>query len=723
MATYRWKLGGATLCSRNLDSARLDLRAGGPDRLTLVYANDVSGTAPHTVHEILTLTCETLNAAGTVTATETMFYGRVISIKAADSGATSAWNVIAENAWGDLKRIILTQTWKSWDPVNEVLVNRDVPRVLLGMDATGAYLNTGEILTELVDFAADEGATITLGTIAPALDVPPTEVVDTTVDAALRQILAYHPDHVAWIEDGTALNVRPPSALGTVTVDPCTDGFDFESDPQTDEIPGGVVITYERTHNVDGVDVVERIQDEAGPVSGWPPPLRMTIPLAGVNVVTKTQQIETRSLPDEADLTTTLAKNFFKGVVPEIADAANDDLAITGYSIAFADPKLDGYDEDTEEVANPNSRPVDRGTDTIDEFPRMLVSGEVQPWFPGNVKQYDALVKAKLWYKGTNATIKKFVGQGVEISETIQVTNALPKIYRITDEITLAEQPISGLADSYWAAINSSRTEGTLTGTLQGQFLDLRPGRKVVVTGHVATAAPITAATYDLLNDGITATFGASEYLNPKSIAELARAMQRNRPSWKRPEERTEAKADTVSGGPIKEGQKVVAERYSSAGSVRYPRQPWDIRVTNPSGPTVAVECGTVLKDSSDLTDEVTITSGTSTFTVANNDILWLKVTGFDTPTVTLEKGSTWTDYPSAYEITGTGTTTAFTAYRFPLWKFTSTATEDTIQVGASLHALRLAPPTHFLLSLGVWQNGSDWPVTVPFLEPYHRGL
>src|SRR5690606_29436191 len=61
---------------------------------------------------------------------------------------------------------------------------------------------------------------------------------------------------------------------------------------------------------------------------------------------------------------------------------------------------------------------------------------------------------------------------------------------------------------------------------------------------------------FNLIDNTVSATYGRSEYRDPKSIADLAKSMAKNRPTWKRPEERTEALADSGSGGPIREGGK-----------------------------------------------------------------------------------------------------------------------------------------------------------------------
>ncbi|HRQ88036.1 MAG TPA: hypothetical protein PLA50_04515 [Bacteroidia bacterium] len=671
MHTYRFLLGAKDVCSIGLESCKLDLRAGGPDSLSLVYERSISGTPPHAVHDVLDLTLQTIDEEGEVATSELLFRGRVVSCPAHDDGRSSGWNVRAVNAWGDMDRIVLTQSWKSWDPVSESLFNRDCPRVTLHIGEDGLPQTTGDTIRDIVGLAASKGAIISTGTISPALTVPPTEVLDTTCLAALRQCLAYHPDHVAWME-GQALHVRPPEALPTVTVHSCSDGLVVTRDPQSAEIPGGVVILWERTHDHDGVRKVERIEQSAGSTGGWPPPMRMTIPLAGVSSTSVSQVIETRTLPVPGQTSAEVAKKFFMGLIPQIGDADVADLLISSYEVAFADPRLDELDAKTDTV-NPNRRPISRGSDEPGDFPRMLVNGQIQPWFPTSVKAYSAVLKATIHYKGSNAKIREFTRGRLEVAEPITITNAKPKTYTALDSVTLAEQPIPGLAASYWAAINRARDEGTVSGPLANRWAGLRPGRRVLVLDRFATPAVVSQTSIDCLAMTFSATYGSSEYLNPKSIAELARAMARNRPAWKRPEERTQAQA---GGGakPIREG----SNQSPQFATPRVESRLWGLTVTDPEAGKVRIENpGTVKRTAAlDNSGLVTVSAIGSEFTVSVGDMLVLEVS--PTLSTTLKKVSTWDGWPYPIDTQETSPPGRWVIarYYYVLWDFVGSSSD-----------------------------------------------
>lgn len=711
MNRYEWRLNGNAICDLGVDSMTLSLRAGGPDTLSWAYPF-ASTTPPFAIHNAVVVTCVTINEDEEVIASETMFSGRVNNRPVQNRASGSGWSFTAENAWADIKRVILTQPWNSYNPTTQSLQTIEVPRVVLGLGESGDYRHTGQIITEIVAKAASRGANIASGNIAPSLAIPPVEVVDTTCDAALRQVLRYHPDHIAWIEDGNRLWVRPPAALPTFTIDPCDEGFDYTHNPQTDEIPGGVVIVWEQTHDVDGVQKIQRIPQTAGPISGWPPPLYMTIPLAGTSVTTKFERIESRTLPVAGSTSAPVAKRFFKGLIPQLADAADEDLLISSYEVVFADSALDEIDDPDTETVNPNSATIDRGNDDPEDFPRMLVSGQVQPWFPDDIKQYDAVIKARIRYKGSNAEVRAFMGSSLEVTEPITITNALPKIYRATDSVTAAQQPIQGLATAYWNAISNARDEGSLIGYIGNSFRDLRPGRKVILSGVFATAAPITESTFDLIQNTFSLRYGSSEYLNPKTIADLAKAMARNAPTWRTPEERTEASAAANAAGPIREGSN--GNTRTATPTQTPARFPWDL-VPAASGTEgewdlikgdIWIPNGGVFVGGGEQF-HIQLTGGTG-LELSAGQVIYIETSNPLPGTGEIKVDTGWSNYPAFYEFSdpdGDGNVD-FEHYRFPLWQILSTPGDDGrgVKLADGIYGRKLCF-TDLILSFGVYEQ------------------
>ncbi len=146
----------------------------------------------------------------------------------------------------------------------------------------------------------------------------------------------------------------------------------------------------------------------------------------------------------------------------------------------------------------------------------------------------------------------------------------------------------------------------------------------------------------------------------------------------------------------------------------------WALNVEDFETGEVSIDCGSIIADLSDVTDTITITSGTSTFTVADGDKIFLKFTNLATPVVTLTKSSTWTDYPSAVEITNSGSSATYAATYYPLYYFNTTATGSYATVKDGVYAHRVAQNEDFRLVNLFYQTGSDQGVVILYPVPGH---
>lgn len=150
----------------------------------------------------------------------------------------------------------------------------------------------------------------------------------------------------------------------------------------------------------------------------------------------------------------------------------------------------------------------------------------------------------------------------------------------------------------------------------------------------------------------------------------------------------------------------------------------WELSIEDADAAQVSIKCGKILKDASNLSETFTISNAETIFSVAAGDKLFLKVTNLATPSITLTKASTWTDYPSRYEVTGTEGSAAFSAYHYPLYYFDAVNDAAAITVQAdSLYAHRVCENTHFELIYAVYQKDTDAALTVPKLIASHGPL
>lgn len=706
--SYRFLFNGVDVCSLPLESMRLETAAGGPDSLRWSYIVGDVATDPHAEDTTVTLVAQTINAAAEVVATETLFIGRIVPTGSADDRATVSRTYAATNGWDDLKKIILTQLTKTSDPTTGALTNIRVPRVMLGQAANGAAINSGQTMGGIIDAAIDDGAILTKGTIDPAQTIPTTEVVDTSADAALRQVLLYHPDAVAYIA-GQTMHIRTPDNLTEIAIDPCDDGLKVTHSARPDRLPCGVVITFESTHTLNGQTRVSRTNQTAGASSGWPPPVRMTLQLKGATISNLTETIETRSIPVAGSLNNASAKNFYRGLFPILENVSDEHIGIQDQTIAFANPKIDGINSEGTTVANPNSKPIDRGAATPEDFPRQLISGTIQPWMPGNLKSYDALLTARLYYRGSDANLKRQIGRGITVSQPLEITNALPKNYTTLDTVEGGEAPISGLATNYWNAINQAANEGTVSGFLQGVYLPVKPGAKITLNGFFEDAAVISRRSLDILTQEWTATYGVSEFLNPKQIADLARALARNSPKWSSPEERTEAKPSN-SITPVTTTSKPVPRTAQPAPIERV--MAWDLRYTGDSESTHSWDLipGTILFSDSDLEQQITVRDFTN-LELADGNLIYLEYQSLSHIVVDVKVG-TWEGYPDPYE----GVEGVQTFYRFPLWQILASSSDPrAVSIGGGLYGRQLcAFDLSAIIGIYEYQGAIDDPDNTP---------
>jgi hypothetical protein len=159
------------------------------------------------------------------------------------------------------------------------------------------------------------------------------------------------------------------------------------------------------------------------------------------------------------------------------------------------------------------------------------------------------------------------------------------------------------------------------------------------------------------------------------------------------------------------------------AGEETQPKT-WAIDVVNAETGSIKIECGTIIKDASDLTGKLDITDEDEVFFPSVGDIARLKLDGpFDDPVATLEVSGDWIDYPAAYDTEGSEDTAEFSAYYYPLWEFVEEKADDTVTIKKDLYARRLVGDYHFLRNAAAYHQDGNKPYAVPFLVPYHRAL
>ena len=95
-------------------------------------------------------------------------WGRVTSIPASGDGRAEAQVCTLAGPWWYLAQLVCQQQWT----IQGGAATAWLSRLVLGQAADGSRLNTGQVITDALQFAIDAGAPLAIGTVEPAFTAP-----------------------------------------------------------------------------------------------------------------------------------------------------------------------------------------------------------------------------------------------------------------------------------------------------------------------------------------------------------------------------------------------------------------------------------------------------------------------------------------------------------------------------------------------------------------------
>ncbi len=150
----------------------------------------------------------------------------------------------------------------------------------------------------------------------------------------------------------------------------------------------------------------------------------------------------------------------------------------------------------------------------------------------------------------------------------------------------------------------------------------------------------------------------------------------------------------------------------------------WDLDVDSTFGRVQVINQGTIIKDFSSLTQQLSISNRDNIWSPSVGQKLFIKITGPAlAPVATMEIGSNWTDYPAPVETTSSGENATFAAYRYVLWEFVGSQLDNDIRIENGLYGRRVCESTNFLRGGTTYHKEGDRPFWTHILYPYHRAL
>ena len=482
-----------------------------------------------------------------------VFMGRVIMPRPTYS--YSSEDVLYELAdpWWYLDNIVYQQPWnvaegEESEEDDPSIIADYRSRVIICQSAAGARISSAAAIRDVIEYAILCGADMRLVADSITTDVQPPwdEALDITCAEAIKRLLRWTPDAVAWFDfsDATQAPIfycRPRHELTALTIAAAVPSADqaetiptvklLEATPRNDLLVPGVVIKYEQSGTWNGVPY-EKIQKDAAGASlpdpsdpGYaaalqtlertPGAMLATIELAGVTRTVISEDIETEDIPED------------------LSDADEWWAA-----------KLPAYTLDNLVVT-----PVARST----EYPRELISGRVQDWMNKNAVQ-----------ETIRATIEYTVGDDeTEAEESVAIkiiaTDAETRLYN-NISATPGEPVPTGLAASIYAALSTLQYEGRAT--IEEEEISLTGARlynKVNFSGlkteYESMNAQIQLVSWDVTAGTTTIHFGPPAHLAIPELLSLLRANRSHHTAAgaaKRVSAETTDSASAVSGtGPV----------------------------------------------------------------------------------------------------------------------------------------------------------------------------
>lgn len=501
-----------TFADLDITSGVISLQSCAPDQLTLVHEPDAGFIADALLpynsvisikrDDVLFFTgrCRTVPRVGTIPA-ETITYQIL-------------------GPWFDLERITYGQRWMIWDIATETTTWQYKNRLILGQSEGGLAMTIGEIIADVIAFAASKGALLTCGVTTnwPAIKLPWEEISNLKCADVIIRLLAFCPDYKVQIDYSAAtpvFNLVRRDLATPISIAIGTDDIaEISIQERYDMAPPGVRVNFERQHSVDGASYESIETQEAGDPDNMDA-IDITLPLAGANITNQTARIVSEDLPVTGDPAATdwLDKPWWVVQVPALAKYAAADLTLVECTPTVEDPAEGGTAPD------------------IADLTKVLIEGTVPAWLTGDVATARVTLDLKYTYIERRIADGKKIAEVKEnrISHSLVLTQIPTGTYTRT-EGDFAEPAPDGFAAALYAAWSPLQYEGTIPLELTDVTDYAHPGDALNITGGVTAwatmAAHIQQVQYEIETGRVTLTIGPARRIDPATLLSLMRRLR-----------------------------------------------------------------------------------------------------------------------------------------------------------------------------------------------------
>lgn len=393
--------------------------------------------------------------------------------------------------WWHLENLVYQQSWNQAITLDntETLHTIHTGRIILGQDIHGNPIHNGQQISEILQYAIQQGAPIAIGEITLDVLFPSDETKDISCSEAIQRLLRWSPDSILWFDYSTtppSLNIKKRTEIpkSNLYLNQNTSIKSLKITPRYDLQSSAVVIKYEKLHQINSQSWAST------EIDSYPPSatgrefkaLVLTIELDGSLTQKVKQSIRTEPIHLHNP-------HWWKKHLPALHQVPLEKITIKS-------PSRSG------------------------NLPAELIEGNISPWMNRAVEE--DIIRAKLSYETEYEHIFDR-----DIAIKIHTTNANTRVYEQITNSELPEPTPIGLAKKLYDALSLLQFDGEVilqnqevhSSTLMGSVLNIFNANKTWETMN----ATIQNVREDLDKGQTTITFGPAKHLGPDDLVELLR--------------------------------------------------------------------------------------------------------------------------------------------------------------------------------------------------------
>lgn len=443
------------------------------------------------------------------------FYGRVEpwSRSAGPAGESQRCRLV--NAHWYLTQIPFKQVWKYFagyttpgDPTTEPTFTTVTKNRLflnqawdLSTYPTGK-LDSGQQITEILNYAISRGAPIAIGTISPDLDLPIDAVQNITCHEALVKMWRWSPDAMfVWDESTTpypTLSVLRHADLSALTVDLDAGGLveDIHIQPRQDLKRSYVHLQFDQVNDGWLTTTDDYYPDPLPTGDAVFRGFESIVDLAGWQTNTVSQVVKAEAFPSGSGWAA-----WWKAREPWLK---NDEID----SVTFGTTTIEAYYEGEE-----------YDPDLVNE----LLEGGIADWMVGlGSQRVRVTVKATITLKNSTQTVDK------DLHYDCTATNAVRRTYTFTTTQAVGDPVPTGLAEEIYTSLQALAAEGRFSVVQDEPWDTISLGKKLNFTCAARTEWASLGAVVQQIADSILGgrtevTIGAPKRLSEHDLVDLLR--------------------------------------------------------------------------------------------------------------------------------------------------------------------------------------------------------